>query len=353
MTATDAHTSADRYLYRPDLDPANVGIPSWVYLVHLDPPIEHIEVGPHAGAAHYTGSADDLQARMAKHGTSEGARLLQVQRERGGSWHIARTWPGGKYEERAIKEWKQAPRLCPDCTPGTERGALADVARAAERIRAEQARRYAAEPDREPDGDEVLLSHAAHGREDAARFLSLWRGASADEIEQAAAEWQTPYYEGDRTPEGDAEQGAFAEVITAALERLRESERARTASAAQTQEGTKVRTDTTQDRSAEVETQPAAEWMKGAQTAHDLIVRQVEAGQDAEVIATKWDEALATYEDATATGAQRQWHAGAEETARDMIQTWRDMQRAEAEQTQAGRDERQRGPEPDLEAEAG
>ena len=41
------------------------------------------------------------------------------------------------------------------------------------------------------------------------------------------------------------------------------------------------------------------------------------------------------------------------ETARDMIQTWRDMQRAEAEQPQAARDQRQGEPQPELEAEAG
>jgi hypothetical protein len=228
MTATGEHTSADPHPYRPDMDPANAGVPSWVYLIHLDPAYKQAE--------HYTGSAHDLGARMADHGTERGARLLQVQREAGGSWHITRTWPGGKYEERAIKGWKQAPRLCPDCTPGTERGAVADVAHAAERIRAGQARRYAAEPEGEPDGDEVLTGYAARGREDAARFLSLWRGASADQIEQAAAERQTPYYEGDRTPEGEAEQGAFAEVITAALERLREPQRAQAAPAAQPQE---------------------------------------------------------------------------------------------------------------------
>ena len=227
----------------------------------------------------------------------------------GGSWHITRTWPGGKYEERAIKQQKQAPRLCPDCTPGTGRGALADLAHAAERIRAGHARRYTAQPGSEPDGDQVLLNRAARGRDDAARFLSLWRVASADEIEQAAADWQTPYYEGHRTPEGDAEQGAFAEVITAALERLRASERAQTAPA-QSLEGTEVNTDTAQNRPAEVKTQPATEWMKGAQTAHDLIIRQVEAGQEAEVIAAKWDQALATYNDATATQAEREWHAG-------------------------------------------
>jgi hypothetical protein len=160
MTATGAHTNADPYRYRPDLDPANTGVPSWVYLVHLDPAYRQAE--------HYTGSAHDLAARMADHGTERGARLLQVQREAGGSWHIARTWPGGWPEERAIEDWKQAPRLCPDCTPGTGRGAQADVARAAGRIRAAQTRPYAAEPNIEPDGDEVLLSRAARRREDVA-----------------------------------------------------------------------------------------------------------------------------------------------------------------------------------------
>src|SRR5689334_21386737 len=58
---------------------------------------------------------------------------------------------------------------------------------------------------------------------------------------------------------------------------------------------------------------PATEWMKGARTAHDLITRQVEAGHSADRIAEQWDQALATYDDATATPAQREWHAGAEE----------------------------------------
>jgi hypothetical protein len=102
-----------------------------------------------------------------------------------------------------------------------------------------------------------------------------------------------------------------------------------------------------------LETNAATEWMKGAQTAHDLIARQVEAGQDADTISAKWDQALATYDDATAADPQRQWHAGAEETARDMIQTWRDMQRTEAEQAQAARDQRQGEPQPEMEAEAG
>ncbi len=82
----------------------------------------------------------------------------------------------------------------------------------------------------------------------------------------------------------------------------------------------------------------ATEWMKGAATAHDLITRQIEAGHSAGRIAAQWDQALAAYDDATATPAQRDWHAGAEETARDMIETWRDIQRAEAEQALAWKD---------------
>jgi hypothetical protein len=113
-------------------------------------------------------------------------------------------------------------------------------------------------------------------------------------------------------------------------------------------------TDTTQDKPAQVETRPDTQWMKGAATAHDLIVRQVEAGQDADTIAAKWDQALATYDDATATAAEREWHAGAEETARDMIQTWREVERAEEEQRQADRDAKDAGhqaeAEPELEA---
>jgi predicted GIY-YIG superfamily endonuclease len=328
--------------YRPDLDPSQDGRAGWVYLLHLDPAYKQAE--------HYTGSAHDLAARMAQHGTSEGARLLQVQRQAGGSWHIARTWPGGKYEERAIKDWKQAPRLCPDCAPGTGRGALADVARAAERIRAQHARRYAApEAQAGTDGDEVLTGYAARGRENAARFLSIWRGASADEIEQAAAAWQTPYSEGQRTSEGDAEQDAFAEVITTVLERLRTSRQPQAVPAAQPQEGTEMSTDTA--LSAAPQTRPAAEWMKGAQTAHDLIIRQAEAGYSVGRIAGTWEEALSTYDAATATAAERAWHAGAKQTSADMIQTLREMERAEAEQAQAAREATQA--EPEHEAEAG
>jgi hypothetical protein len=93
--------------------------------------------------------------------------------------------------------------------------------------------------------------------------------------------------------------------------------------------------------------------MKGARTAHDLITRQVEAGHSADRIAERWDQALASYDDATATPAQREWHAGAEETARDMIQTWRDIQAAEAEQALASHDTAHASGQAQAEHEAG
>jgi hypothetical protein len=140
--------------------------------------------------ARHDSGAHGPAARMAGHGSRGGARLPQVQREAGGTWHITRIRPGGKHEEPAVKQWKQAPKLRPEGTPGTQCDAMAGVARAAQRARAVQAREYAAaEP--EPGGDQVLTGYAARGRQDAARFLSFRRDATVGQFGRAAAERQT------------------------------------------------------------------------------------------------------------------------------------------------------------------
>jgi hypothetical protein len=105
-----------------------------------------------------------------------------------------------------------------------------------------------------------------------------------------------------------------------------------------------------------LEIKPATQWQKGALTAHQIITAQAAAGYSADRIANKWEGALATYDDATATPEEREWHQGASETAADMIQTLRDMKRAEAEQAQADRDRRDAAQDQarrELEAEAG
>ncbi len=78
-----------------------------VYLLHFDRPYKH--------ARHYLGWADDLNARLAVHGTKHGARLLAVLRAEGIGWQLARTWPGDRTRERQIKNMGSAARVCPLC----------------------------------------------------------------------------------------------------------------------------------------------------------------------------------------------------------------------------------------------
>ena len=58
--------------------------------------------------------AKDLDARLAEHESGQGARLTQVQLERGGSWRLARTEPGTRDRENQLKE-RGASRDCPIC----------------------------------------------------------------------------------------------------------------------------------------------------------------------------------------------------------------------------------------------
>jgi predicted GIY-YIG superfamily endonuclease len=86
-----------------------------VYLLHLDPAYKH--------ARHYVGWTSNLDSRLEAHRAGRGARLLEAVKEAGGSFHLARTWPGSRSLERAIKDRKNAPKLCPDCSPQPEPGA--------------------------------------------------------------------------------------------------------------------------------------------------------------------------------------------------------------------------------------
>jgi len=79
-----------------------------VYLIHLDTPYKH--------ARHYTGWTTDLPARLQAHREGRGARLMEVITKAGITWRLARTWPGGRARERAIKDRHEAPRLCPECS---------------------------------------------------------------------------------------------------------------------------------------------------------------------------------------------------------------------------------------------
>jgi predicted GIY-YIG superfamily endonuclease len=78
-----------------------------VYLLHFDRPYAH--------AAHYTGWTADLHQRLADHAAGRGARLLAVIDAAGIGYRLARTWPGTRATERALKRQGGASRRCPLC----------------------------------------------------------------------------------------------------------------------------------------------------------------------------------------------------------------------------------------------
>jgi hypothetical protein len=305
------------------------GDPGIVYILHLDPPYRH--------ARHYTGHAEPghLAERLAEHGTARGGRLLQVQREAGGSWHLARTLPGGRDLERAIKDAQAVPRYCPDCTP-TPRQSPPDVTPRRQRLAARAAA---------PADPAVPLPRlpapppAEQGRRAGERFLATREGWPADRL-AAALEYVTgPYRQnGPRNQASAREMAAFTATVTAGIQAQRATGRAQPAPIAQQKGTDAVSTPTPRPGPAPGHT---AEREKGAATARLIVTRQIEAGHSAEQIADRWEAALAGHDPQTATPEQQAWHDAARDEARQLIQDWRDMQRGEAEQAQATRDERQ------------
>jgi hypothetical protein len=86
------------------------------YLVHLDQALGSSH--PRGRARHYVGTTQNLAARLATHREGKGARMLAAAVERGISFDVVRTWPGGRETEKQIKAQRNAPRLCPACAGG-------------------------------------------------------------------------------------------------------------------------------------------------------------------------------------------------------------------------------------------
>ncbi len=80
-----------------------------IYLLHFSRPYKH--------ARHYTGWTTDLAARLRDHHAGDGARLIAVITAAGITFTLARTRPGSRHDERAIKRCGGAVRYCPLCTP--------------------------------------------------------------------------------------------------------------------------------------------------------------------------------------------------------------------------------------------
>ena len=86
---------------------ARPGVDGTIYLLHFERPYRH--------ARHYLGWTSDVPARLAEHAAGRGARLVAVINAAGIGWTLARTWPGTRTRERALKNQGGASRRCPLC----------------------------------------------------------------------------------------------------------------------------------------------------------------------------------------------------------------------------------------------
>ena len=78
-----------------------------IYLIHFDKPYHH--------ARHYMGFTDDLEARIERHRSGDGSRLLRALKVAGIGWRLAATWNGDRNMERRFKKRKNSPKMCPVC----------------------------------------------------------------------------------------------------------------------------------------------------------------------------------------------------------------------------------------------
>lgn len=83
-----------------------------IYVLHFEQPLAH--------ARHYIGFTQgswSYRLRLAHHRAGSGARLMAAVGKAGIRWQPVLTLPGGRCEERRLKDRKDVgKRLCPVCT---------------------------------------------------------------------------------------------------------------------------------------------------------------------------------------------------------------------------------------------
>lgn len=97
---------------------------STIYVLHFTPayaaPIG--ETGRVKTAAHYIGStAGDVLERVSQHLAGRGSPLVRAAIAAGCEVELVATLPGGRDDERRIKETHHRERWCPVCTPRPKR----------------------------------------------------------------------------------------------------------------------------------------------------------------------------------------------------------------------------------------
>ncbi len=82
------------------------------YVLHLVPPYKH--------AAHYKGWSRDLPARLAAHAGGRGARLMEVQKQAGGTFQVGRVERGVTRDRETVLKENGGARRCQICQGGPE-----------------------------------------------------------------------------------------------------------------------------------------------------------------------------------------------------------------------------------------
>lgn len=87
--------------------------PGTIYLLCFAPGLQCRE---NAYSRHYLGwTSRTPETRLAEHIRGQGCPLVQAAHDRGLEPTIVRTWDGTRNDERALKNRKNLPRLCPNC----------------------------------------------------------------------------------------------------------------------------------------------------------------------------------------------------------------------------------------------
>ena len=89
--------------------------PGTVYLIHFERPYKAKTGAMKKQAQHYIGWAKDLEARIAEHRASRGARLIEIVNADGIHWDVVQTWTGDRKLERQLKNRKKSRCFCPAC----------------------------------------------------------------------------------------------------------------------------------------------------------------------------------------------------------------------------------------------
>jgi hypothetical protein len=134
---------------------------------------------------------------------------MQVIKEAGGTFRLARTWPGGRTRERELKNRHDAPRLCPICTEHPKPAQGKDTGRQ------QSARTPVLAPLPQPARPPAYERGAASAR----RLVQQQIGAgfSADQIAEAQARILSALIPERLRPEGREEARGYRDTVEAMI----------------------------------------------------------------------------------------------------------------------------------------